>query len=430
MMARATTSPRRRRAQSRRMGVSGAWRRLSASVFVCALVLLADAGQAQGADSGEHLEAYRAAAAVLAARCTSCHAGPRAEMGLRLGEDVLYRASVGVTARSDRRRRLVDPGSPESSLLYLKLLDPGQGGYSGPRMPMNGPPLSAGEIETVRRWIESFPGELWGPRPVPVADSERPRAFPDTQLAQMRSAELLTPGMLQFRILHRFKQEAGEAGASELYGLDGGAEISIGLSYGFGERFEAGLRRGSFGQALEAHGKFALADQARGAPVSAALVLSASRLGDESLANRDRVGAQLPVSRRFGERFSLLVTPAWSSHTNWLDPADARGTSAIAVGGVYKLNSFLSLTGEWIHPLSGVSDRYDAVTLGLAVGTSKHVFHLMVTNSTGLHDDLSLPGGDLDFAGGDFRLGFNISRLFDLRRSPQGRPASPRGSRQ
>ena len=147
----------------------------------------------------------------------------------------------------------------------------------------------------------------------------------------------------------------------------------------------------------------------------AALYASLSRLDGPGLENRDRWSVQLPLSVRLHRRLSALVVPSYSARSDYLDAADRRGTSAVGVGVQWRMNDFASLDGEWIAQTSGVTSRYQGMTLGLTISTSKHDFQVVLSNSAGITTDLYLPGGDLDAGRGNLRLGFSISRLFDLK---------------
>ncbi|GAB4369879.1 MAG: hypothetical protein Kow0062_04160 [Acidobacteriota bacterium] len=363
-------------------------------------------------------EAFERVATLFEQRCTRCHSGERAEKGLRLERDQVYRSTVNVPARSDPRLRRVAPGDPEASLLW-RIVQPGEtGGYRGPRMPLAGHPLDARERETIRAWILSFDRSLWSPpageEPAHAgATPMRQPVFADSHLVNLPAPDPIGHGMLQYRILHRFRAAADDAGARGLYGLDSGAWISFGLALGFGDGFELGLRRTNFERDWELYGKGRLLARELGAPFSLAAQLSAIRLDGDASAHRNRVTASLIAGRRFG-RISAMVVPTWVSRANWLDPADGRGAIALGVGAELRLNEHLAVTGEWITQLDGVAAPFEGASLGFAVTTSKHVFHVMVTNVPGLHTDLWAVGGDQDFADGEFRLGFNISRLFDL----------------
>lgn len=82
------------------------------------------------------------------------------------------------------------------------------------------------------------------------------------------------------------------------------------------------------------------------------------------------------------------------------------------IGGELRLKPHLALTGEWIGQLDGVEAPFESGSVGLSIGTARHGFHLVLTNTPATHVDLYAPGGDLDWDEGDFRLGFNITRTY------------------
>lgn len=123
-------------------------------------------------------------APVLANRCLSCHSGQKARGGYHANTfaELLTAGKSGETP--------VTPGKPESSELYLRLVD------SDPavRMPPDDTPLSVAEIAAVRKWIESgakFDGpdraaavkSYLPPRVHPASPEKYPRAFPIFALA-------------------------------------------------------------------------------------------------------------------------------------------------------------------------------------------------------------------------------------------------------
>ena len=89
-----------------------------------------------------HAVTYADLAPILTARCTLCHAGEAAPLGLRL--DSLDGLLLGST-----NGPVVAPGDPGASELIRRLK-----GDSLPRMPMTGPPfLSASEIALFEDWV-------------------------------------------------------------------------------------------------------------------------------------------------------------------------------------------------------------------------------------------------------------------------------------
>jgi hypothetical protein len=357
-------------------------------------------------------------AKLLQSRCAmpGCHLGPEARQGMRMEAGQIYRSVVNVRSRTDPRLLRITPGAPEQSLLYLKLLPPAEGRYRGPRMPLSMNPLSSEEIALVRQWIEAFPEDRWGRPPGAEAAGRAPRTFQDSTLVNLPTSDPLGRHTLEFRILHRFKASAPDAGSRDFYGLDSGAWISLGLAYGLSETVELGLRRTNLQHDYEGYAKWVPIHQAAsGAPLSLALRTSYSNSRETGAFNRSRYGAQAILARRFGAGVSLMLVPTYVSRTNYLDQTDTRGTGAFGVGGEWRLNSKMAITGEWIGQPSGVRNDFQSGSIGFSIATDRHVFHLFATNTFGSHTDQYAPGGDLEVRDGGFRLGFNISRSYTTR---------------
>jgi len=351
---------------------------------------------------------------LLQSRCAmpGCHLGPEAMRGLRLETPQIYRSSVNVRARTEPRLLRLVPGAPDQSLLYLKLLPQDQGGYHGPRMPQGMNPLSDDEIALVRAWIASFPSDRWGPPPAMETATGPPRTFQDGTLVNLPTSEPLGRHALDFRILHRFKAPVTDAGSHGFYGLDSDAWVSIGLAFGLTDALEVGLRRTNLQHDFEGYAKWVVLRQSPGrAPLSLALRGSVSDLREKGASNTVRSGAQVVLARRLGGRVSMMIVPTYVTHTNYLDADDTRGTAAVGAGIEVRLSSRTALTGEWIAPVSGVENDFQSASLGYAIATARHAFAIFITNTAAAQTDLYAPGGDLDARRGDYRLGFNISRV-------------------
>lgn len=92
---------------------------------------------------------------IFKSRCVMCHL-PGAELGnLALHPKAAYANLVGVPSSESPLPRIT-PGNPEASYLYRKVTGTQiAAGGTGERMPFGEPPLSAGQLEAIRRWIES-----------------------------------------------------------------------------------------------------------------------------------------------------------------------------------------------------------------------------------------------------------------------------------
>lgn len=87
--------------------------------------------------------------------CVMCHLPDAEPGGLALHPKGGYSNLVGVKSTQSPLLR-VAPGSPEDSYLYRKLLGTQvAAGGTGERMPFGDAPLSNGQIEFIRRWIEA-----------------------------------------------------------------------------------------------------------------------------------------------------------------------------------------------------------------------------------------------------------------------------------
>lgn len=88
---------------------------------------------------------------ILTPKCVNagCHP-PAGPMSLR--EGVAYENLVNKPSAYDMPR--VDPGNPDNSALYLKLIGDARVGGAAFRMPLGRDPLSDEEITAVRDWIQ------------------------------------------------------------------------------------------------------------------------------------------------------------------------------------------------------------------------------------------------------------------------------------
>lgn len=92
-------------------------------------------------------------APILTSYCVMCHLPGAEQGGLSLYPDA-WALLVNVPSKQSPLLQ-VEPGSPEKSYLYVKLIDTGESvGGSGQVMPVQQPPLEQEQIELIRLWIE------------------------------------------------------------------------------------------------------------------------------------------------------------------------------------------------------------------------------------------------------------------------------------
>src|SRR5215213_824514 len=87
-------------------------------------------------------------------------------------------------------------------------------------------------------------------------------AFKSSRVIMTHSMEILRPGVLDFRILHRFGRVNG--GAYEFFGLDGPATVRLGLDYGITDDLTVGIGRSTFNKELDGFVKYRVLHQSIG----------------------------------------------------------------------------------------------------------------------------------------------------------------------
>lgn len=275
-------------------------------------------------------------------------------------------------------------------------------------------------------------------------DQRVQRTFKDTRAVNVHSVETLPARKLDVRISHRFGDMFGDNGGwPTFYGLENATDVAIGAEYGFSDSFTAGLYRAkgagstpngdaSLRQLLNFVGKIRLLHQTEDnkVPLSAALVGTASLSTSQKIegnsnlirsfdkfAHRMAFNAQLVLAKKFGKSFSLQVIPGLT-HRN-LVPFEGENT-IFSLGGAARLqlSRVVGLVADVTLPFSATITEANGysppIGFGIEFDTGGHVFQLNFTNATGLFETDYIPYTTTQWFDGEFRMGFTISRWFNL----------------
>jgi len=249
-------------------------------------------------------------------------------------------------------------------------------------------------------------------------------AFKSSRVIMSHSMEMLRPGVLDFRILHRFGNV--NQGISEFFGLDQ-ATIRLGLDYGISNNLTVGIGRGSFKKELDGFVKWRAIQQATGPgslPVSLVAVAGTTLIGASwSDPNREnyfssRMGyyGQAIIGRKFSENITLQLMPTFL-HRNLVETKeDPNDIYAAGVGGRVKLSKRISMNVDYYYVVNQneARDLHNPLSLGFDIETGGHVFQLHFTNAVGMNERVFLTETTNDWAKGDIQFGFNISRAFQI----------------
>ncbi|MBT8218764.1 MAG: hypothetical protein KJP00_03015 [Bacteroidia bacterium] len=265
---------------------------------------------------------------------------------------------------------------------------------------------------------------------------EAVRTFKDTRIINTQSTETLKKGYMDIRIGHRFGDIGGDNGGwSTFYGLENASDVLIGAEYGFTNNLMVGLFRtkgsGPLKQLVNLTGKYKLLSQnsESNTPISMALsftgTVSTMKSSDtqgainnfEQFAHRLSYNGQLLISSKFSDGFSLQVSPSYT-HRNIVDIEDENGLFALGAACRIQLSKVLGLIIDTTIPFSELrtsdNDYHVPLGIGFEIDTGGHIFQVNFTNSTGMMETDYIPYTRSNWSDGEFRLGFTISRLFNL----------------
>ena len=255
------------------------------------------------------------------------------------------------------------------------------------------------------------------------------RTFKDTRVINTHTVETIQARKLDVRIGHRFGELKG--GWQSFYGLDSAQDNLIGADYGLTDNINIGLNRtkgaGPLTRLVNTTLKYRFLQQSDKSPITATAlgVWSISTMqraqNNEFVLNNFRkfphrfiFAGQLLIARKFSDRFSLQLFPSYV-HRNVVDANESN--NIISLGGVirFQLTKVLGIIADAVVPLGSGSDETEAaIGLGLEIDTGGHVFQINFTNARGIMETDYIPNTSSTWANGEIRLGFTISRVFNL----------------
>ncbi|MCX8473389.1 MAG: DUF5777 family beta-barrel protein [Sediminibacterium sp.] len=263
------------------------------------------------------------------------------------------------------------------------------------------------------------------------------KAFKSTRIINSQSAEFLGKGILDFRILHRFGSIS--SGPYNFYGLDN-AFIRLGLDYGITDRLTIGIGRSTYQKQFDGFIKAKLLQQKKGAkniPLSISYVggINYASLEYADPIQNDPINKlyyfhQLLLCRKFNEYFTFQIMPT-VVHANYapkiinslgtFNPND-NDLYSIGFGTRIRLSKRVNFTAEYFQQLNQKNpEAYNGLGLGIDIETGGHVFQINVTNAVGMTEQSFINGNSNDFFDGQIHFGFNISRVFVLKKPKEFR---------
>jgi hypothetical protein len=256
--------------------------------------------------------------------------------------------------------------------------------------------------------------------------------FKSTRVVMVQSTETVKKNNLNFLVLHRFGDIGGaEGGGETLWGLDNSSDIYIGFEYGLTDNLDIDFGRSKFNQMIDLALKYAILHQKEddSSPLAITVV---GKTGfrpykDESgifdpYTNRFSYSLQGMLARRFAPWFSFQLTPTLIRNNSPIPFLEGSEKNFFALGAAarVRVTRRMSILLDYSHPFSSFRENsvdpkfYDPLGIGLEIETGGHVFTINFTNAKAINEINYLSDTESSWGKGQFRLGFTISRMFDL----------------
>jgi hypothetical protein len=260
--------------------------------------------------------------------------------------------------------------------------------------------------------------------------------FKSTYLINANTIEMVKANTLDFRITHRFGNIGGAAGGGvhTLYGFDVAQNVRFSFDFGISDKWMIGFGRSKTKEHLDFSTRYKLMQQSKTKPVTmvwfSGMGLTPMRNIDsryDQFLHRLSFAHQVIIARKFNKKLSLEILPTYM-YRNQVDLSintdnnaqDENGLFAMGMAGRYKLGSRVSIVAEYFYNFSefrqsnSAMPYYNHFGLGVEVETGGHVFHLNLTNSSGIILNDFLADTPDAWGNGGFKFGFNISRVFNI----------------
>lgn len=254
-------------------------------------------------------------------------------------------------------------------------------------------------------------------------------AFKATRVINSQSMEFLSPGTMDFIILHRFGQIS--EGVGNFFGFDQ-ASMRMAFDFGLLQNLMVGIGRSTYKKELDGFIKFAPIRQSTGThsfpatiAITAGTTMNTLPWSDPSRINffssRLAYYGQIIIGRKFSETFSLQLSPTMVHNNLVAKQTMSNDAFAAGIGGRVKVSKRLALTWDYSHLIYGVDKNVynDPLSVGLDIETGGHVFQLHFSNSTGMNERAFITETTGSWEKAEIRFGFNLSRMFQIKKQKE-----------
>jgi hypothetical protein len=246
----------------------------------------------------------------------------------------------------------------------------------------------------------------------PLAGQDAPAWNPGWSDRWLQSASPLVneKGVLEAVFEHRFNQPVNKAGGNDLFGLDGPANIGLGVGYVPLDRLSVEVFRASTGADYEFAAKYAFLTPTRERPFGIAVRGGIDWETKYQLDPKVAGFGQLLLAATLWNRVTIAASPTFVSATPLF-----RNVFNVPIALQVRFGKGWFATGEFIPKNRDFPGTVGQWSVGVEKSVWLHRFAVWIGNSAATTVDQMMAG---DYAGGvresNIRLGFNIVRQFEI----------------
>ena len=241
-------------------------------------------------------------------------------------------------------------------------------------------------------------------------DRDFNRSQPDFVVVNLPTTLRLPKFKSAFRVTHRFGRPLGQGSfgdlASDLFGLDSGAQIGLEYRFGLMRGLQVGINRTS-DKTIEFFTQYNVWQQTT-KPFGLSVIASIDGTNNFKDSYSPSIG--VAISRELGKFGAVYVEPIWVNNSNLLpsELVDHNDTIMIGIGARIRVRPTVNVVAEYM-PRSGNTPGVNHGTFGIEKVVGGHTFQLNFSDGFGTTMGQLARGGT---ASDNWYLGFNISRKF------------------
>lgn len=257
-----------------------------------------------------------------------------------------------------------------------------------------------------------------------LADKNQPveLIFHAPRHINLLTVEPLSKKSMHFAIMHTFGTLDG--GIENLFGLDNGANIQFSFEFALNDKLSVAASRSSRDKVYNVFGRYHIFQQTQNGKFPFSLSMAGGAGVNTSkydflpepapnFSERMSYFGQVMLARKFSPKISVQLTPMMAYFTDPRAVYQIEGTEnlyiALGFSGKLKVTDRSSLSLQYIPNLN--TDLRSNFGIGWDVEAGGHVFQMYFVTSQALNEQYLLAGGN-GTIGDEFRLGFNVNRIF------------------